>query len=197
MLLIIDNFDSFTYNLVQYFGELSATMQVYLNNQLTIADIIALNPAKIVISPGPGNPDNAGISLNVIKHFAGKIPILGICLGHQCIAQAFGGTIIHAKKLVHGKVSAIHHQQQGIFKSLATPFNATRYHSLVVDAATLPDCFEITAHTVDDTEIMGIRHKTLAIEGVQFHPEAILTEHGHQLLKNFLETNINLLDTQK
>ncbi len=194
MLLIIDNFDSFTYNLVQYFGELGADVQVYRNNQLSLEDVVNLNPANIVISPGPGNPDTAGISLAIIKKFAGKVPILGICLGHQCIAQAFGGKIIHAKKLVHGKVSYIYHQQLGIFKSLPSPFRATRYHSLVVDIESLPECLAITAYTVDTsdtenvTEIMGIQHKTLPIQGVQFHPESILTEHGHQLLKNFLES---------
>lgn len=188
MLLIIDNFDSFTYNLVQYFGELGAVIKVHRNNQITLDEIKTLNPAKIVISPGPCTPYEAGISMDLIHRFAGTIPILGVCLGHQCIAQAFAGTIIHAKTPIHGKTSNILHQQQGVFRNLPSPFRATRYHSLVIDKAMLPPCFEVTAVSQDTEEIMGIRHKTLALEGVQFHPESILTEHGHQLLKNFLES---------
>lgn len=187
MLLIIDNFDSFTYNLVQYFGELGAVVEVRRNNEITLDEIQQLNPAKIVISPGPGTPNEAGISLEVIRHFAGKTPILGVCLGHQCIAQLFGGNIVHAKKIVHGKTSLIRHQEQGVFRQLPDPFRATRYHSLVVAKDSLPECFTVTAVTEDDNEIMGIRHKTLPLEGVQFHPESIMTEHGHQLLKNFLD----------
>lgn len=187
MLLIIDNFDSFTYNLAQYFGELGAAVQVRRNNQISLGEIAAHNPARIVISPGPCTPDTAGISLDVVRQFAGKIPILGVCLGHQCLAQAFGAKISHAKKIVHGKTSLIQHQQQGIFHALPSPFRVTRYHSLVVAQEALPECFDVTAVTVEDNEIMGIRHKTLALEGVQFHPESIMTEHGHQLLKNFLD----------
>jgi anthranilate synthase/aminodeoxychorismate synthase-like glutamine amidotransferase len=191
MLLMLDNYDSFTYNLVQYFGELGADVHVHRNDKITIAEIEALNPEKIVISPGPCTPNEAGISLEVIKHFAGKKPILGVCLGHQSIAQAFGGDIIHAGEIMHGKTSPIHHNNSSVFKGLANPIIATRYHSLVIDKNTIPDCFEITAWTQTDDgeldEIMGIRHKTLPIEGVQFHPESILTEQGHELLKNFLD----------
>jgi anthranilate synthase component II len=191
MLLMLDNYDSFTYNLVQYFGELGADVHVHRNDKITIEEIEALNPEKIVISPGPCTPNEAGISLDVIKHFAGKKPILGVCLGHQSIGQAFGGNIIHAGEIMHGKTSPIHHNNSGIFKGLNDPVTATRYHSLVIDKNTIPDCFEITAWTQTDDgeldEIMGIRHKTLPIEGVQFHPESILTEQGHELLKNFLD----------
>jgi anthranilate synthase/aminodeoxychorismate synthase-like glutamine amidotransferase len=191
MLLMLDNYDSFTYNLVQYFGELGADVHVHRNDKITIAEIEALNPEKIVISPGPCTPNEAGISLEVIKYFAGKKPILGVCLGHQSIAQAFGGDIIHASEIMHGKTSPIHHNNSSVFKGLDNPVTATRYHSLVIDKNTIPDCFEITAWTQTDEgefdEIMGIRHKTLPIEGVQFHPESILTEQGHELLKNFLD----------
>jgi anthranilate synthase component 2 len=191
MLLMIDNYDSFTYNLVQYFGELGADIRVYRNDEISIADIEKLAPKQIVISPGPCTPKEAGISVEAIKYFAGKIPLLGVCLGHQSIGEAFGGRVIRAKRVMHGKISAIHHRGQGVFRSLPDPFNATRYHSLVIEQATLPDCLEVTAWTQNPDgsieEIMGVRHKTLPIEGVQFHPESILTEHGHQLLKNFLE----------
>jgi len=191
MLLMLDNYDSFTYNLVQYFGELGADVHVHRNDKITIAEIEALDPEKIVISPGPCTPNEAGISLEVIKHFAGKKPILGVCLGHQSIGQAFGGDIVHAGEIMHGKTSPIHHDNSGIFKGLSNPVTATRYHSLVIDKNTLPDCFEITAWTQTEDgeldEIMGIQHKTLPIEGVQFHPESILTEQGHELLKNFLD----------
>jgi len=191
MLLMLDNYDSFTYNLVQYFGELGADVHVHRNDKITIEEIEALNPEKIVISPGPCTPNEAGISLEVIKHFAGKKPILGVCLGHQSIGQAFGGDIIHAGEIMHGKTSPIHHNNSSVFKGLPNPVIATRYHSLVIDKNTIPDCFEITAWTQTDDgeldEIMGIRHKTLPIEGVQFHPESILTEQGHELLKNFLD----------
>lgn len=191
MLLMLDNYDSFTYNLVQYFGELGADVHVHRNDKITIAEIEALNPEKIVISPGPCTPNEAGISLEVIKHFAGKKPILGVCLGHQSIGQAFGGDIVHAGEIMHGKTSPIHHNNSGLFKGLNDPVTATRYHSLVIDKNTIPDCFEITAWTQTEggelDEIMGIQHKTLPIEGVQFHPESILTEQGHELLKNFLD----------
>ncbi len=192
MLLMIDNYDSFTYNLVQYFGELGADMRVFRNDEISIADIEKLAPSKIVISPGPCTPKEAGISVPTIKHFAGKIPILGVCLGHQSIGEAFGGDVIRAKRVMHGKVSAIHHRGEGVFKSLGNPFNATRYHSLVIAQETLPACLHVTAWTQNPDgsieEIMGVKHRTLPIEGVQFHPESILTEHGHQLLKNFLES---------
>ena len=191
MLLMIDNYDSFTYNIVQYLGELGADVRVYRNDALTIAEIEAMAPDQIVISPGPCTPNEAGISVAVIQHFAGKIPLLGICLGHQGIGQAFGGDVIRARKVMHGKLSDIHHSNKGVFSDLNTPFTATRYHSLVIDGATLPECLEVTAWTQDEEgqrdEIMGVRHKTLAVEGVQFHPESILSEHGHQLLKNFLD----------
>ena len=192
-LLMIDNYDSFTYNIVQYLGELGADVLVYRNDAISIAEIEALAPAHIVISPGPCTPNEAGISVEVIKQFSGRIPLLGICLGHQSIGQAFGGDVIRAKKVMHGKLSAIHHQGKGVFAGLPSPFTATRYHSLVVDAATLPDCLEVTAWTEDEAgerdEIMGLRHRTLAVEGVQFHPESILSEHGHQMLRNFLDRN--------
>ncbi|MBA3695561.1 MAG: aminodeoxychorismate/anthranilate synthase component II [Methylotenera sp.] len=186
MLLMIDNYDSFTYNLVQYLGELGQDVQVYRNDEIDLKKIAALKPEKIVISPGPCTPNEAGISVPLIKEFAGKIPLLGVCLGHQSIGQAFGGNIIHAKQLMHGKTSLIHHHSIGVFKDLPNPYTATRYHSLVIERETLPDCLEITAWT-EDGEIMGVRHKTLAVEGVQFHPESILTEHGHDLLNNFLK----------
>jgi len=191
MLLMIDNYDSFTYNLVQYFAELGAEVEVKRNDQLSIADIEKLNPAQIVISPGPCTPNEAGVSLEVIKHFAGIKPILGVCLGHQAIGQAFGGDVVHAREIMHGKTSPVFHHDIGVFKGLNNPLQATRYHSLVIKKDTLPDCFEITAWTQNADgnldEIMGVRHKTLPIEGVQFHPESILTEQGHQLLKNFLD----------
>jgi len=194
MLLMIDNYDSFTYNLVQYFGELGADVAVYRNDQITVDDIIKLDPEQIVISPGPCTPDEAGISVALIQHFSGKRPILGVCLGHQSIAQAFGGRIIRAKQVMHGKTSPIFHKNTGVFSDLPSPYEATRYHSLVIDADCLPDCLEITAWTEKEgqiDEIMGVRHKELDIEGVQFHPESILTEHGHQLLKNFLSMKID------
>ena len=190
MLLMIDNYDSFTYNLVQYFGELQADVQVYRNDKITVAEIEKLNPEHLVISPGPCTPNEAGISLEAIKHFAGKLPILGVCLGHQSIGQAFGGNIVHANAIMHGKTSMIHHKGEGVFAGLETPFEATRYHSLVIEKQSLPECLEITAWTENAKgeidEIMGVRHKELEVEGVQFHPESILTEHGHAMLKNFL-----------
>lgn len=186
MLLMIDNYDSFTYNLVQYFAELGEQVQVCRNDEISIEQIIDLSPQHLVISPGPCTPNEAGVSVAAIKHFAGKIPLLGVCLGHQSIGQAFGGKIIHAKTLMHGKTSLIFHHGNSVFTGLPNPFTATRYHSLVIERDTLPDCLEITAWT-EDGEIMGVRHKTLAVHGVQFHPESILTEHGHDMLKNFLE----------
>ncbi len=188
--VMVDNYDSFTYNLVQYFGELGADVTVVRNDQVTVEDIAALAPDKIVISPGPCTPKEAGISVATILKFAGQIPILGVCLGHQSIGYAFGGNIIHAKNIMHGKTSPVYHHNIGVFKGLNNPFTATRYHSLVIEQASLPDCLEVTAWTQSEAgeldEIMGVRHKTLAIEGVQFHPESILTEHGHELLRNFL-----------
>ena len=186
MLLMIDNYDSFTYNLVQYFNELGEEVMVFRNDEITLDRIVDLKPERIVISPGPCTPNEAGVSLSVVDNFSDKIPILGVCLGHQSIGQAFGGHIVHAKQLMHGKTSPVFHHDAGVFKGLPNPFIATRYHSLVVDRSTLPECFEITAQTEDD-EIMGIRHKSIAIEGVQFHPESILSEHGHQMLQNFLD----------
>ena len=188
MLLMIDNYDSFTYNIVQYFAELGAEVVVHRNDEITLEQIESLQPQYIVISPGPCTPNEAGISVPTIQQVAGRIPILGVCLGHQSIGQAFGGNIIHAKQLMHGKTSAINHNSTSVFRGLPNPFTATRYHSLVIERESLPDCLEITAWT-DDGEIMGVRHKTLAVEGVQFHPESILTEHGHDMLKNFLEGN--------
>ena len=186
MLLMIDNYDSFTYNLVQYFGELGEKIRVFRNNKITILEIEALNPERIVISPGPCTPSEAGISIEVIKHFAGRIPLLGVCLGHQSIGAAFGGDIIRAPRLMHGKISFIHHDGKTIFQGLPNPFEATRYHSLIIKRETLPDCLEITAWT-DQDEIMGVRHTEFILEGVQFHPESILTKVGKNLLKNFLE----------
>ncbi len=186
MLLMIDNYDSFTYNLVQYFGELGEEVRVYRNDAITLKEIAAMAPARIVISPGPCSPDEAGISVATIKEFAGRIPILGVCLGHQSIGAAFGGAIVHARQLMHGKTSAVHHGGAGVFRGLPNPLRVTRYHSLAIARATLPECLEVTAWT-DDQEIMGVRHKTLAVEGVQFHPESILTERGHDLLDNFLK----------
>jgi anthranilate synthase component 2 len=190
MLLMIDNYDSFTFNIVQYFGELGADVRVYRNDEISIEQIKSLKPDHLVISPGPCTPHEAGISVKAIKHFAGKLPILGVCLGHQSIGQAFGGKIVHAREVMHGKTSPIHHANTGVFSDLANPFLATRYHSLVIDQASLPDCLEVTAWTEVNgkrDEIMGVRHKTLDIQGVQFHPESILTEHGHGMLKNFLD----------
>jgi len=187
---MIDNYDSFTYNLVQYFGELGVEVQVYRNDQITIAQMEKLNPAQIVISPGPCTPNEAGVSVEAIKYFAGKKPILGVCLGHQSIGQAFGGRIVHASAIMHGKTSLIHHKDGGVFKGIPNPFEATRYHSLVIEKSSLPACLEITAWTENEQgeldEIMGVRHRDYAIEGMQFHPESILTAHGHDLLKNFL-----------
>ena len=185
MLLMIDNYDSFTYNLVQCLGELGEDVRVFRNDQITIDEVEALRPASIVISPGPCTPNEAGISVGLIKRFAGQIPLLGVCLGHQSIGQAFGGRIVHAKSVMHGKTSSIHHENKGVFAGLPNPLTATRYHSLVIDRASLPECLEITAWT-EDGEIMGVRHRQLMVEGVQFHPESILTEAGHELLENFL-----------
>ena len=194
MLLMLDNYDSFTYNLVQYFGELGADVQVFRNDQISLADIEKLAPERIVISPGPCTPNEAGVSVDTIKTFAGRVPILGVCLGHQSIGQAFGGAIVHAGKIMHGKTSMIHHRDTGVFKGLSNPLEATRYHSLVIEKSSLPDCLEVTAWTESADgkmdEIMGVRHKTLAVEGVQFHPESILTEQGHDMLKNFLNTPV-------
>ncbi len=191
MLLMIDNYDSFTYNIVQYLGELGADVQVYRNDAVTIETIEAMNPTQIVISPGPCTPDKAGISTAVIDHFAGKIPMLGICLGHQSIGQVFGGNIVRAARVMHGKLSSIYHDGRGVFSTLSNPFTATRYHSLVIEADSLPDCLQVTAWTQDAAgereEIMAVRHTSLAIQGVQFHPESILSEQGHRLLQNFLE----------
>lgn len=187
MILMIDNYDSFTYNLVQYFGELGADLKVYRNDALTLDQIKSLNPERIVISPGPGRPENAGICNDLIRACAGKIPVLGVCLGHQCIGYAYGGKIIHAKKLMHGKTSMITHSGQGIFEGVENPFEATRYHSLAIERETVPDCLEITASTADeDKEVMGVRHKQFPLWGVQFHPESILTKAGKGILKNFL-----------
>ncbi|HMQ14123.1 MAG TPA: aminodeoxychorismate/anthranilate synthase component II [Candidatus Competibacter phosphatis] len=190
MLLMIDNYDSFTYNLVQYFGELGEEVWVYRNDQIDPDQIAEYAPARIVLSPGPCTPNEAGVSLAAIERFAGQIPILGVCLGHQSIGQAFGGHIVRAGHVMHGKTSEVHHRGQGVFANLPSPFTVVRYHSLVIDKATAPDCLDITAWTQtpdgDIDEIMGVRHKTLPVEGVQFHPESILTEHGHTLLRNFL-----------
>ena len=189
MLLMIDNYDSFTYNLVQYLGELGEEVKVLRNDEITLKGIERLAPARIVISPGPCTPDEAGISVPLVRHFAGKIPILGVCLGHQSIGQALGGRIVHARQLMHGKTSAIHHDGRGVFRGLPDGFTATRYHSLAIERASLPGSLVVSAWS-EDGEIMGVRHKELAVEGVQFHPESILTEHGHQLLKNFLESSL-------
>lgn len=187
MILLIDNYDSFTYNLVQYFGELGAEPEVYRNDAISLEKIQRLKPEKIVISPGPGGPESAGISVDLIRKFSGKIPILGVCLGHQCLGYAFGGKIVRAQKLMHGKTSMIKHDGKEIFKGIANPFEATRYHSLVIEKESLPDCLEITASTQDrEQEIMAVRHKTLPLWGVQFHPESILTTEGKGILKNFL-----------
>jgi len=186
MLLMIDNYDSFTYNLVQYLGELGEDVKVIRNDELTVDEIGRLGAERIVLSPGPCTPNEAGVSLDVIRRFAGKTPILGVCLGHQAIGQAFGGKVVHAKQLMHGKVSRIHHQGRGVFSGLPSPYEATRYHSLAIERASCPKQLEVTAWT-EDGEIMGVRHTSLDVEGVQFHPESILTEHGHAMLKNFLE----------
>jgi len=186
VILMIDNFDSFTYNLVQYFGEMGEELLVYRNNAISIDEIEKLQPNRIVISPGPCTPREAGVSVDVIRHFAGKIPILGVCLGHQCIGYAFGGDIVRADRLMHGKTSMIYHDGKGVFAGLPNPFEATRYHSLVIQRATMPDCLEVTAET-DIEEIMGVRHKEFLVEGVQFHPESILTKYGKELLQNFLD----------
>ena len=186
MLLMIDNYDSFTYNIVQYFAELGQEVLVKCNDEIDLAGIKALKPDYIVVGPGPCSPKEAGVSVDVIRHFAGKIPVLGVCLGHQSMGYAFGGDIVRAQTLMHGKVSAVQHIGAGVFAGLPNPVTCTRYHSLVIDRASLPDCLEITAWT-DDGEIMGVRHKTLPLEGVQFHPEALLTEHGHDMLRNFLQ----------
>ena len=186
MLLVIDNYDSFTYNLVQYLGELGAQQKIYRNDKITLKEIHEMNPERIVISPGPGRPEGAGISVDLIKKFSGSIPILGVCLGHQCMGYAYGGKIIRAKKLMHGKTSMIMHNKKEIFKSVTNPFEATRYHSLIIERKSLPSCFEIIAWT-KDKEIMGVRHKKCPMWGVQFHPESILTEEGKKILKNFLE----------
>ena len=188
MILMIDNYDSFTYNLVQYFGELGADLKVYRNDALTLDEINALKPEKIVISPGPGRPEDAGICVNLIKRFAGKIPILGVCLGHQAIGYTYGGKIIRAKHLMHGKTSMIEHNGKGVFQGVEHPFEATRYHSLVIERETMPDCLEVTAWTADaDKEVMGASHKEFPLWGVQFHPESILTKAGKDILKNFLK----------
>ncbi|TCO83312.1 anthranilate synthase component II [Plasticicumulans lactativorans] len=190
MLLMIDNYDSFTYNLVQYFGELGADVQVFRNDQIDLDEIERLAPSHIVISPGPCTPSEAGVSVPAIGRFAGKIPILGVCLGHQSIGQAFGGRVVHAREVMHGKTSPVKHRGEGVFAGLPNPFTVTRYHSLVIEQASLPDCLEVTAWTEREDgsidEIMGVRHRSLAVEGVQFHPEAILTEHGHAMLASFL-----------
>jgi anthranilate synthase component II len=191
MLLMLDNYDSFTYNLVQYLGELGADVRVHRNDTLTVKDVEDMRPERIVISPGPCTPNEAGISLEIIHQLGDRIPILGVCLGHQAIGQAYGGKVVHAERVMHGKTSPIHHTGKGVFAGLPNPFEATRYHSLVVEKDSLPDCLEVTAWTLNADgsveEIMGVRHKTLPVEGVQFHPESILTQHGHALLKNFLE----------
>ncbi|MDD1515510.1 aminodeoxychorismate/anthranilate synthase component II [Priestia megaterium] len=187
MILMIDNYDSFTFNLVQYLGELGHELLVKRNDEITLSEIEVLNPDFLMISPGPCSPNEAGISLEAIEYFAGKIPIFGVCLGHQSIGQAFGGNVIRADKLMHGKTSEMHHDGRTIFKGLHNPFTATRYHSLIVEKSSLPDCFEISAWTAED-EIMAIRHKSLPIEGVQFHPESIMTSYGKEMLKNFIET---------
>lgn len=186
MLLMIDNYDSFTYNIVQYFGQLGEDVQVFRNDRITVAEIEQMKPARLVISPGPCSPEEAGISVPAIRHFAGKIPLLGVCLGHQSIGAAFGGTVVRSVSLMHGKTSPIHHDGQGLFNGLPNPFNATRYHSLVVERESLPACLEVTAW-VENGEIMGMRHKSLPVWGVQFHPESILTDGGMDILRNFLE----------
>ncbi|WP_336765832.1 aminodeoxychorismate/anthranilate synthase component II [Paenibacillus sp. USHLN196] len=191
MILVIDNYDSFTYNLVQYLGELGETVEVRRNDEIDLAGIEVLAPDHILISPGPCTPNEAGISLAVIDHFKGSIPIFGVCLGHQSIGQAFGGNVIRAERMMHGKTSEMHHNGTSVFAGLPSPFTATRYHSLIVERSSLPDCLEITAETTEG-EIMGLRHKEYAIEGVQFHPESIITDHGHQMLRNFLSQQVKV-----
>lgn len=190
MILMIDNYDSFTYNLVQYLGELGAEVVVRRNDEITVDEVAAMSPTHVMISPGPCTPNEAGVSMDVIRRYAGVLPMLGVCLGHQCIGQVYGGTVVRARQVMHGKTSAVHHTGVGVFSHLPSPYEATRYHSLVVDQATLPDCLEITAWTAHPDgsvdEIMGLRHRDLPLEGVQFHPESILTAHGHDLLRNFL-----------
>ena len=186
MLLMIDNYDSFTFNLVQYLGELGAEVKVVRNDEVGVSEIEALAPSHIVLSPGPCTPNEAGVTLETIKRLAGRVPILGVCLGHQAIGQAFGGKVVRAKQVMHGKVSRVRHDGRGVFKQIENPFVATRYHSLVVERDSLPDCLEVTAQS-EDGEIMGLRHRALPVEGVQFHPEALLTDHGHRMLKNFIE----------
>lgn len=193
MLVMIDNYDSFTYNLVQYLGELGAEVQVFRNDQITVAELKKLTPSRIMISPGPCTPNEAGISMETIRAFGGNVPILGVCLGHQSIGQVFGGKIVHAREIMHGKTSRIYHRGEGVFRGIAdNPFTATRYHSLVIEKNSMPDCLEVTAWTQTEAgemdEIMGVRHKELPVEGVQFHPESILTEHGRDLLRNFLKS---------
>jgi anthranilate synthase component 2 len=185
MVLMVDNYDSFTYNLVQYLGELGEEVKVVRNDELTVEEIVSLRPERIVLSPGPCTPNEAGVSLELIRRLAGEVPILGVCLGHQAIGQAFGGRVVHARTLMHGKTSSIHHNGEGVFKGLPSPYTATRYHSLAIERGSCPDELEVTAWT-EDGEIMGVRHRSLPVEGVQFHPESILTQHGHALLRNFL-----------
>lgn len=196
MLLMIDNYDSFTYNLAQYFGELGQQVRVLRNDAIDVAGIRALQPSHIVISPGPGTPDDAAVSLDVLRELSGEVPILGVCLGHQALGQVFGGRVVRAKQIMHGKTSPVHHRGQGVFAGLPNPFEATRYHSLVVEQASLPACLEVTAWTENADgsidEIMGLRHKTLPVEGVQFHPESVLTAHGYNLLRNFLGLPLRL-----
>jgi anthranilate synthase component 2 len=191
MILMLDNYDSFTFNLVQYLLELGVEVKVARNDEISVAQIAALKPERIMISPGPCTPDKAGVSLAVVEHFAGKIPLFGVCLGHQAIGQYFGGNIVRARTVMHGKTSPMHHTGLGVFSGLPSPFTATRYHSLIVERESLPDCLEVTAWTQTEAgepdEIMGLRHRSLPVQGVQFHPESILSEHGHQMLKNFLE----------
>ena len=194
MILMIDNCDSFTYNIDQYLGELGEIVKVYRNDEITLEQVEAMQPRQIVVSPGPCTPNEAGISMDIIRAFADKIPILGVCLGHQSIGQVFGGAIVKAEHVMHGKTSLIHHTGKGVFRDLTNPFTATRYHSLIIDRTTLPDCLEITAWTEQGGkfhEIMGVRHKSFQLEGVQFHPESIVSEHGHDLLRNFIEVNLN------
>jgi len=188
MIALIDNYDSFTYNLAQYLGELGAEVRVFRNDQISVDEVAALAPSHVVLSPGPGTPDDAGITLELITRLAGSVPLLGVCLGHQAIGQAFGGKVVRAGKVMHGKVSRIHHDGGGVFAGVPDEFVATRYHSLVVERASLPQCLAVSAQS-EDGEIMGLRHRGLAVEGVQFHPEALLTEHGHAMLQNFLEGN--------
>jgi anthranilate synthase component II len=186
MILVIDNYDSFTYNLVQYFGELGAEVTVARNDEISVEEVARLRPARIVISPGPCTPDEAGVSLELIARFSGEIPLLGVCLGHQAIGQAFGGKVVRARRVMHGKLSSVRHDRKGVFAGIPDGFAATRYHSLAVERGSLPACLEVSAEA-DDGEVMGLRHRSLPVEGVQFHPEALLTEHGHAMLKNFLE----------